>query len=145
MIMRLTHLAFLAGAAMVSAFTAPTGVLPRHSRLCRCVPMRIGTADTVGWRWVASRNEDKIPPYHLVSLDGRAQACVQLRMQGTDTLRRPFLGPVDHVLSFVGNLLEGAQKAAGLRLFKRNLREQVSMAGRVPACPCPSCVSRLPT
>jgi hypothetical protein len=95
---------------------------------CRCASGR-PTRGVGDW----PRHEDKIPPYHLVSLDGRAQACVQLRMQGTDTLRRPFLGPVDHVLSFVGTLLEGAQKAAGLRLFKRNLREQVSMAGGVPA------------
>jgi hypothetical protein len=54
-------------------------------------------------------------------------------MQGTDTLRRPQLRPVDHVLRFFYTLLEGTQKAAGLRLFKRNIREQVNMADGVPA------------
>ena len=66
---------------------------------------------------------------------GRAPTCVQLRMQGSDTLRRQS-GPVDRVLHFLDTVVEGAKKVVS----KRNTApppKEASMADQVPA-PLPS-------
>lgn len=66
---------------------------------------------------------------------GRAPTCVQLRMQGSDTLRRQS-GPVDRVLHFLDTVVEGAKKLVS----KRNTApppKEASMADQVPV-PLPS-------
>ncbi len=70
---------------------------------------------------------------------GRTPTCVQLRMQGSDTLRRQS-GPVDQVLRFLDTVVEGVKKVADHRVFKRNTAsppKEASMADQVPA-PLPS-------
>merc|ERR1712216_202439 len=64
----------------------------------------------------------------VMPLKSRASACLQVQMQGTDTLRRQE-GPVERVLHVVDSFIDGAKSLIDHKLMKRKKpAKEASMA-----------------